>query len=87
MLHAVSSSVLESGMIKRAAWWANTCPIVFMKHIHEKTVRCVKRTIIFSNHNFSESIIEIRATLCDGDMVIDHPYAVFMSRSALLKKM
>ena len=36
---------------------------------------------------FLESITEIRATVWDGDMVIDHPYAVFMSRSALLKKM
>jgi len=52
-----------------------------------KLCGAMKRSIIFSNHNFSESILEIRATLWDGDMVIDHPYAVFMSRSALLKKM
>ena len=39
---------------------------------------------------FQESItlvINFVTTVCDGDMVIDHPYAVFMSRSALLKKM
>ena len=38
--------------------------------------------IICSNFNFAESIIEIRATVWDGDMIIDHPYAIFMSRSA-----
>ena len=43
----------------------------------KKLCGAMKQTIIFSNHNFSESIIEIRATLCDGDMVIDHPYAAF----------
>jgi hypothetical protein len=33
---------------------------------------------IFSNQNFPESIIEIRATVWDGDMVIDHPYMQFL---------
>jgi hypothetical protein len=45
-------------------------------------VRLSATGIIFSNHNFAESIIEIRATVWDGDMIIDHPYAIFMSRSA-----
>jgi hypothetical protein len=43
--------------------------------------------IIFSNFNFSESIFDIRATVYVWHMLIYHPYAVLMSRSALLKKM
>jgi hypothetical protein len=50
-------------------------------------VRLSATGIIFSNYYYLESIFEIRATVAGGDMVIDHPYAVLMSRSALLKKM
>ena len=61
---------------------------------------CVKYTLLslaahcgpdgalcFSIIIFLESKTEIRATVWDGDMIIDHPYAVLMSRSAQLKKM
>jgi hypothetical protein len=53
----------------------------------KKLCGAMKRSITFSNHNFSELIFEMRATVAGEHMLIDHPCAGFMSRSALLKKM
>ena len=74
VLHAVSTTVLESGMIKWAAWWANTCPIVWQR------IAGSARTTIFSDYDYysSESTIEIRATVPGGHLVIDHPYAILI---------